>query len=151
MTADTSTHSLLAATAALLDRGRGIGRLSHLLTAAALLALVAIGLTGVHQPLTVAMLGLSVLAGVAQLYFGLCVGFDAALFRGLADATVIGAPELAKLDTALTTMGLLPAGKAGRPLEQRVAGACRLFYKQAGSLVLQIALFLLGAIVAVLS
>ena len=121
------------------------------MTAAALLALVAIGFTGVHQPLTVATLGLSVLAGVAQLYFGLRVGFDAALFRGLADATVIGAPELAKLDAALTTMGLLPAGKAGRPLEQRVAGACRLFYKQAGSLVLQIALFLLGAIVAVLS
>jgi hypothetical protein len=150
MTADASTRALLAATAALLDQGRGIERLSHLLTAAALLALVAIGFTGVHQPLTVAMLGLSVLAALAQLYFGLRVGFDAALFRGLAaDAAATG--TLDELDAALTTMGLLPASKVGRPLEQRVAGACRLFYRQAGSLVLQLVLFLLGAIIAALS
>jgi hypothetical protein len=58
---------------------------------------------------------------------------------------------LANLDAALTTIGLMPAGKAGRPLEARVAGACRLFYQQAGSLALQVALFLLGAMTAALS
>jgi hypothetical protein len=144
-------RELLAGAAALLDQGRGLDRLSRLLTATALAALVAVGLLGVQQPLPAAMLGLSVLAGVAQLYFALRVGFDAALFRDLADAAVAGTLELAKLDAALTTMGLLPPDKAGRPLEQRVAGACRLFYRQAGSLLLQLVLFLLGAIVAALS
>ena len=99
----------------------------------------------------VALLALSVLAGVAELYLALRVGFDAALFRRLADATVAGTLELAKLDAALTAHGIVAGGKAGRPLEARVAGACRLLYQQAGSLVLQIVLFLLGAVIAALS
>jgi len=58
---------------------------------------------------------------------------------------------LAELDAALTSMGLLPAGKAGRPIDQRVAGACRLFYRQAVMVGLQLVLFLLGGAVAALS
>ena len=48
-------------------------------------------------------------------------------------------------------IGLVPASKTGRPLEARVAGACRLFYQQAGSLALQVALFRLGAVTAALT
>ena len=141
-------RALLASAAAWLDQGRRVDRLSRLLTVTALLALVAIAVLGAPKLMVVALLGLSVLAGAAELYLAVRVGFDAALFRRLAEA---GTLELANLDAALTTMGLLPAGKAGRPLEARVAGACSLLYQQAGSLLLQIALFLLGAVMAALS
>jgi hypothetical protein len=139
MSTSGSAGALLAAAAAWLDQGRRIDRLSRLLTASALAALVAIAVLGAPKLMVVALLALSVLAGVAELYLALRVGFDA------------GTLELANLDAALTTLGLLPAGKAGRLLEARVAGACSLLYQQAGSLALQIALLLLGAVIAALS
>ena len=46
--------------------------------------------------------------------------------------------DLAALDAALVRLGLLPASRSGRPLEQRIAGAQRLFYKQGAALVIQI-------------
>ena len=144
-------RALLASAAAWLDQGRRVDRLSRLLTVTALAALVAIAVLGAPKLMVVALLGLSVLAGAAELYLAVRVGFDAALFRRLAQAADAGTLELANLDAALTTMGLLPAGKAGRPLAARVAGACSLLYQQAGSLALQIALFLLGAVIAALS
>jgi hypothetical protein len=118
----------LAAAAALLAQGRGLDRLSRLLTVTALAALVAVAVLGAPKLMVVALLALSVLAGVNELYFAVRVGFDAALFRRLADAAETS--ELTSLDQALIAIGLLPADKAGRPLEQRIAGACRLFYKQ---------------------
>jgi len=142
---------LLVSAVALLDQGRGIDRLSRLLTAAALAALVGIAVWGVHHPVPVSLLALSVLAGVVEVYLAIRVGFDAALFRHLADAAETGTRDLANLDAALTAIGLVPASKAGRPLEARVAGACRLFYRQAGSVALQVALFLLGAVTAALT
>jgi hypothetical protein len=147
----TDSGALLAAAAALLDQGRRIDKLSRLLTVTALAALVAIAVLGAPRLMVVALLGLSVLAGAVELYLAVRVGFDAALFRRLAEAADAGTVELADLDAALTSMGLLSAGKAGRPLAARVAGACSLLYQQAGSLVLQIALFLLGAVIAALS
>jgi hypothetical protein len=142
---------LLVSAVSLLDQGRGIDRLSRLLTAAALAALVGIAVWGVHQPVPVALLALAVLAGVVEVYLAIRVGFDAALFRHLADAAETGTRDLANLDAALMAIGLVPASKAGRPLEARVAGACRLFYQQAGSVALQVALFLLGAVTAALT
>jgi len=151
MSSTDSAGALLAAAAAWLDQGRRIDRLSRLLTVMALAALVAIAVLGAPKLMVVGPLGLSVLVGAAELYLAVRVGFDAALFRRLAEAADAGTLELANLDVALTTMGLLPAGKAGRPLQARVAGACSLLYQQAGSLALQLALFLLGAVIAALS
>lgn len=151
MSSADSAGALLATAAAWLDQGRRVDRLSRLLTVMALAALVAIAALGAPKLMVVALLGLSVLAGAVELYLAARVGFDAALFRRLAEAADAGTLELANLDAALTTMGLLPAGKSGRPLEARVAGACSLLYQQAGSLMLQIALFLLGVVIAALS
>ena len=142
---------LLVSAVSLLDQGLGIDRLSRLLTAAALIALIGIAVWGVHHPVPVSLLALSVLAGVVEVYLAIRVGFDAALFRHLADAAETGTRDLANLDAALMAIGLVPASKTGRPLEARVAGACRLFYQQAGSLALQVALFLLGAVTAALT
>ena len=129
MSSASEARTLLAAAAALLAQGRGLDQLSRLLIVTALVALVALAALGIPKLAVVALLTLSVMAGVGELYLAVRVGFDAELLRRLADAAED--PKLASLDTALTAMGLLPVDKAGRPLELRIAGACRLFYKQA--------------------
>ena len=68
------------------------------------------------------------LAGLAETYLAIRVGFDAALFRRLGEHS--GRPISRALDAALTRLGLLPAARAGRPLELRIAGAQRLFYSR---------------------
>jgi hypothetical protein len=150
MTAAPSSRNLLATVVALLDQSAGLDRLSRLLTVTALAGLMAISVTGVWLPLLAVMLGLSALAGMLAAYFAMRVGFDAALFRRLAEAPDPDSQGLAELDGALTSLGLLPANKAGRPLEARVAGARTLFYRQGGALALQSLLLLLGALVAAL-
>jgi|SoiMethySBSTD1v2_1073268.scaffolds.fasta_scaffold3351938_1 hypothetical protein len=149
MIAAPAARALLASAATLLDQGRSLDRLSHLLTGAGLLALIGMAVVGVHALVPTALLGLSVLAGLAQVYYAIRVGFDAGLLRALAKDT--DALDPAELDAALTSMRLLAAGKAGRPIDQRVAGACRLFYRQALMVGLQLVLFLLGGAVAALS
>lgn len=144
MIAAPSPRSLLDAIVALLDQGAGIDRLSCLLTVTALAGLVAISVTGPSPPMLVLMLALSALAGLVETYLAMRVGFDAALFRKLAQTPDVGPEKLAEPDAALTSLRLLPAGKAGRPLEARIAGARRLFYRQAGALALQCLLLLLG-------
>jgi hypothetical protein len=100
----------------------------------------------VNKLAVAALLASSVLTGVAASYLAIRVGFDAALFRRMAEAPE--APDLSKLDGALTMLGLLAAGKAGRPLGQRTNGACRLFRCLAGLTVAQMILFLVGAVLA---
>jgi hypothetical protein len=148
MSATPAAAGLLAGAASLLDQGRALDRLSNALTVGALVALVAMAVLGVREPVPVALLALSVLAGATEVYLAVRVGFDAALLRDLASGP--DAHGLANLDAALTSLGLLPASKVDRPLEQRVAGACRLFYRQGGALAAQIALFLVGAVAAAL-
>jgi len=145
MIAAPSPRSLLDAAVALLDQGAGIDRLSRLLTVTALAGLVAISVSGTWQPMVALMLAVSALAGLVEAYLAMRVGFDAALFRKLAETTVVDPEKLAELDAALTSLRLLPAGKAGRPLEPRIAGARRLFFQQAGALALQCLLLILGA------
>src|SRR5215471_4747716 len=84
MIAAPSPRSLLDAIVALLDQGAGIDRLSCLLTVTALAGLVAISVTGPSPPMLVLMLALSALAGLVETYLAMRVGFDAALFRKLA-------------------------------------------------------------------
>jgi hypothetical protein len=149
MIAAPAARALLASAAILLEQGRALDRFSHLLTAAALLALVAVGVLAAHRPvLAAALLALSALIGLVEAYLAIRVGFDAGLLRAMAADS--DALDPARLDAALATMRLVPAGKAGRPIEQRVTGACRLFYRQAAMVALQLVSLLLGAIVAAL-
>lgn len=143
-----SDRDVLASTAALLDQGERIDRISRAVTVTALVTLAAFGVFDVAKPLAAVLLAASALTGVAALYLAIRVGFDAALFHRMADAPE--APDFAKLDGALTMLGLLPAGKAGRPLSQRTHGACRLFRGLAGLAAAQTILFLIGAILAML-
>jgi hypothetical protein len=149
MTADDRVaQQMLAATAALLDQGQAIDRLSRLLTAGTLIGLVAMQLYQVGVPLAATVaIALVALAGLAQTYLAIRVGFDAALFRQLA----AGAPDLADFDGAMVRLGLLPAANKGRPLEARIAGARHLFLRQAGALALQVVLILASALFAALS
>ena len=140
--------TLAAVAAALLQQGRTIDRLSRQFTAVALLLLIAAGAFGVAAPALATPLGLAALAGLAETYYAIRVGFDAALFHRLSKQAP---PDLAALDAALVRLGLLPVSKSGRPLEQRIAGAKLLFYKQGAALVLQVALLLCGAAAALLS
>jgi hypothetical protein len=141
-------NAMLGAAAALLQQGRTIDRLSRQLTAVALLLLIAASAFGVASPALASMLGLAALAGLAETYVAIRVGFDAALFDRLGKQATA---DLAALDAALAALGLQPAGKSGRPLEDRIAGAQRLFYKQGAALVIQVALLLCGAAAALLS
>ena len=138
------TRELLSCAAAFLDQGRTIDRLSRLLTAAALIAIL-IGPAITTQPpwVLIGSAVLVMLAGLAETYFAIRVGFDAALFRQLANASE--APGFAGTDAALTQLGLLPTTKHRRPAGARVAGARRLFGLQMLFLVAQVLSVLAGA------
>jgi hypothetical protein len=139
-------RDVLASTAALLDQGERIDRISRAVTVTALATLAAFGVFDVDKPAAAVLLASSVLIGVAASYLAIRVGFDAALFRRMADAPDL--PDFSKLDGALTTLGLLAAAKAGRPLGERTNGACRLLRCLAGLAVAQLVLFLIGAVLA---
>ena len=130
--------------AALLDQGRTVDRLSCGLTAVAI-AVIAIlpALTPRLQWTYIGFTVAAVLAGLAQAYFAIRVGFDAALFRRLANTG-----DVAAIDAALVQLDLLPAGKRGRPAEARVAGARSLFRLQILALAVQVLCVLAGAFIA---
>jgi hypothetical protein len=143
-----AAHMMLETASALLQQGRAIDGLSRLLTVAALVLLIGASALGVASPALAVALALAVLAGLAEAYYAIRVGFDAALFDRLRERATI---DLAALDVALAQLGLLPASKGGRPLEQRIAGAQRLFYEQGVALVTQVAILLCGAAAAFMS
>ena len=138
------TRDLLLCAAALLDQGRTVDRLSRLLTAAALIAIL-IGPAVATQPpwMLIGSAVLVTLAGLAETYFAIRVGFDAALFNQVANASE--APDFAGTDAALTQLGLLPITKHRRPAGARIAGARRLFRFQILLLVVQVLSVLAGA------
>jgi hypothetical protein len=145
---DPSDRPLLTVTAALLTQGRTLDGLSRLLTAGALFGLLAHAVVHDADPVlvTVALL-IATMAGFVQTYYAVRVGFDAALFGQLGEAIT----DLAALDSALQRLDLLPADKAGRPLEARIAGARALFRTQSAMLMVQIAVVLGSALVVVLT
>lgn len=135
-------RSLFAVTAALLDAGRGLDALSRALTVLAFAGLVAAAVARVPVA-AFGALALAALAGLAAAYAGARVAFDAALFRDLAAG---GNEGLAPLDAALVRLGLVPAGRAGRPPGDRAAGATRLLRRQVLLLAVQaLALLAVGA------
>jgi hypothetical protein len=143
-----SDRDVLASAAALLDQGECIDWLSRALMVLSLATLAAFGILDITKPVPAALLASSVLMGIAELYFAIRVGFDAALFRRLADTPA--AVDFAKLDGALTTLGILAPGKTARTLAQRTSGALRLFRCQASLAAAQTLLFLAGTVVAIL-
>jgi hypothetical protein len=143
-----AVHVMLEAASALLQQGRTIDRLSRLLTVAALVLLIGASAFDVASPALAVALALAVLAGVAETYYAIRVGLDAVLFDRLREQATI---DLAALDVALVRLGLLSASRSGRPLEQRIAGAQRLFYEQAAAFAIQVAILLCGAAAAFVS
>ena len=86
-------------------------------------------------------------AGIGEIYLAIRVDFDAALFRRLSDGEDRSAAD--GLDAALTHLGLLPAHKQGRPVEERVAGARRLFRWQMIAVGAQVLTVLAAGVLAV--
>lgn len=141
----TPSKMLLFCAAALLDQGRTVDRLSRPLTVAALVGLVAYPAVIGPTPLVLAAIAILIaLAGFAESYFAIRVGFDAALFHRLASAPE--APDFADTDQALTQLGLLPETKRDRPADARIAGARRLMRLQILALVVQVLSAVAGSV-----
>lgn len=143
---DALQRQILMTGAIMLDQGGRIDALSRGLTIVALISLLAVGAMVDHPGVApMALLGLSGLVGLVELYFSIRVMLDAALFRQL--ATFAATPDWVTFDAALLRLQLLPPIKAGRPPETRIAGARLLLHAQAISLIVQMSLFLAGACV----
>jgi len=140
-----AAHVTLEVASALLRQGQTIDRLSRLLTVAALALLIGASTFGDVSLGLAITLALAVLAGIAEVYYAIRVGFDVALFDRLREPATM---DLAALDDALVRLSLLPSTKSGRPLELRIAGALGLFYRQGAALVIQVAILLCGAAIA---
>ena len=143
-----ATRELLFCTAALLEQGRAVDRLSRPLTAASLIALLLRWtLTSTPPGSLMACAWLVATAGIGEIYLAIRVDFDAALFRRLSDGEDRSAAD--GLDAALTHLGLLPAHKQGRPVEERVAGARWLFRWQMIAVGAQVLTVLAAGVLAV--
>jgi hypothetical protein len=124
---DQAGRNSAAVAAALLGQGARVDALSRLLTVGALAGLAWAGTAGDHG-LSASLCGSAALAGLAQLYVAVRVGFDATLFGLLARES---GPDLAALDRAMRDCGLVAPSEVTRPLGPRVAGARRLMAGQA--------------------
>lgn len=133
--------------AGLLAQGRSIDALSRLCSAMAFAGLV-LGAAANVSIVLITGLALSLVAGLAEAHLALRVGFDARLFRRLANGNGGGSIDLDAFDRAMIQSGLLPMAKAGRPLAERIMGAKRLLLRQALAAAAQIAI---GAGAAVLA
>jgi hypothetical protein len=117
--------------AALLRRGAMVHAMSAALTVAALLGGVTaavLGLRGVWPFATVV-----VVAGLVEFWLAARVALDADLFAAL------GEGDLDRFDATMHRLGLMPEGKAGRPIDARIRGALRLLKLQAAMLLIQFA------------
>ncbi|MCZ8181880.1 MAG: hypothetical protein O9322_02835 [Beijerinckiaceae bacterium] len=130
--------------AALLRQGRLVHGVGLVFLVATLALAIGLALDGRLAGPAALLLGCGLLAGLGESWFAFRVALDADLFRR------IGAGQLTLdgLDAALSGLGLLPQGKAGRPLDARMAGAKALLAKQVGLAGLQ--LILLLAMLAIL-
>ncbi len=135
---------IAAIVASYLRQGRALDWISRGLT---LLAAGAI-LIGTYASAPLPVTGLAVLAvlfGLVQGYFAFRAGFDAEIFRHLAESTF----SITSFDGAMKRMGLFAADRTARPMSERGRGAMGLVRGQAIFLALQIvcllALPLLGA------
>ena len=136
----TSTHQraahMLAAAADLLDQGQFVNRLSVAVTAigVAVLLLPIFPASAMMAPAG----GLVALVGLVELFLALRVGLDAALFRRLANDAAADRLDVVAFDAALIALKLMKAGKEGRPIVARFAGARLLLILQGVALLLQV-------------
>jgi hypothetical protein len=139
----TSERTEAAVAADLLAHGAVVNLLSVALTAIGVVALLAEALVLPHR-LAMALTTLAVIAGLAQLWFALRVGFDARAFRRLARGDAADGLTVTAFDAAMSALGLMPADKARRPVADRVRGAMRLLGRQVALLLVQVALLIVA-------
>jgi hypothetical protein len=145
-----ASRSLLWCAAAFLEQGRIVDRLSRALTASAIVSTLIASAIAAHPPrVLVGVASIAAVAGFAEMYFAGRVGFDAAVFRRIADAE--GPVDFAATDAALEAIGLTAPAKRGRPVEARIAGARRLFRFQVLALAAQVLSLLIGATIVLTS
>lgn len=113
--------------AALLRQGRLIHGLALVLLLATGGLAAGLALDGRLAGLPAWLLAIAMLAGLAETWFAFRVGLDERLFAALG----AGQLTLPTLDSGLTSLGLMPPDKAGRPLAGRLQGAKALLVKQA--------------------
>ena len=142
MPATPDDRTTIDACAALLEQGRTLDALSRLLTLFAVALLFAGALELVAKAPAILIGLVVIILGVAEAWFALRVGFDAALLRDVANRT-----QFAALDTAMVRLDLIAPEKAGRPLEERLQGAMRLMRLQGLCLGGQILLLIVGALI----
>jgi hypothetical protein len=125
--------AIAAITAAYLQQGRALDMLSRGITLIACIAVFTGVYTGAPLPLTLLAI-LVVLFGLAEAYFALRVGFDAALFGHLAREAF----GIVSFDISMRRLNLMPDDRTGRPMTPRATGAMVLFRRQATALLLQV-------------
>ena len=111
--------------------------------ASLVLAALALGFlySSPHENIAVrAMFSLAVAAGSIQAYLALRIEFDRKIFEALAahPGGAVGAADA--FDQAMQSLGMLPKGKAGRTLAERVRGMLVLVKGAGWILALQLAL-----------
>ena len=128
-------------------------RFGTVMTAATMLGLVvaALGATAATRPALVlsALLG-SGAAGLSGLWLGIRTGFDALIFARWARDAASGRLDLGAFDAAMVRRGLMPAAKAGRNIDARIAGATGLLRRHALMLAIQIGLLTLALVLLIL-
>ena len=127
-----------AITAAVLRRGAMLHVASLVLTLGALLG----GATLKSYVGWLIAAAIVFVLGLGEFWLAARVALDADLFNALAARQ----SDLAGFDRAMQSLGLMPAGKTGRPLETRVRGAFRLLKLQALMLGLQVAVLIVCAV-----
>lgn len=128
----------LMSCARLLEQGRRLDQLSTGLSLVALAGAV-LAVVLAKLPLVAVLLLLCLLAGALEKYWALRVGFDAALFSRMAEATDLHAATR-QLDDGLHALGLLPTRNKGRDWALRCQGALALLRNQVLSLAAQLLL-----------
>ncbi|KTC36678.1 MAG: hypothetical protein ACN6QY_20025 [Pseudomonas sp.] len=137
----------LFSVASLLRRGQALDQLSTGLTLLGALyglgqfLLASVSLVGLVLSVSLVALGL------VEKYLALRVAFDADLFQRVADAPASLDHSTQALDQALSSLGLQPADRGGRPWHERSQGALGLLRRQALLLATQV-LILLSVILA---
>lgn len=120
------------------------------LTLLALAGVVVIIATTPHWIFALTVLLGSGAAGLHGLWLGIRTGFDAVIFTRWAREAATGALDLAAFDATMVRRGLMPAAKAGRSMDARIAGATGLLRKHALMLTIQIALLALALALRIL-
>jgi len=135
----TGDRAASAALADLLAQGQVLHLLSAALCAGAAAAVFLV--PGWRSAIGPAVI---LLAGLAETWMALRVGFDARCFLRISAAAEDH--DLTAFDRSLMQLGLMPQSKAGRPIALRMAGAQRLLAIQGVMVMMQVAIGIVAAL-----